>query len=92
MSTPTETTPPPREVSWSTIAFWSLLVVALASAPSLLTAVAWALHQPWLTLPLLLIVAVARWKPAHTKRALLVGAALAHQTWTQRRQPKTATA
>jgi hypothetical protein len=79
-------------VHWSSIAFWSLVVIALASAPSLLTGVAWALHQPWITLPLLLIVALAKWKPKHASRALLVGAALVHQQWTRRRQSKTATA
>lgn len=92
MSTPTAPVVPPRTTSVSGIALVVLLVAVLGSAPSLLAVPVWMLHQPWITVPALLIVAVSRWRPAHTKRALFAGAALAHQQVTQRRQAKTSTA
>jgi hypothetical protein len=40
--------------------------------------------------PALAVVAAWSWRPKATKRALLTGVLLAHQTWTQRRQTETA--
>jgi hypothetical protein len=76
----------------STIALWVLGVAVLVYTPGLFAAVLTVLQQPWITIPALLFVAAWTWKPKHAKRALLVGAALAHQTWTRRSQSKTATA
>ena len=79
MSTPVSA-PPSRPISVSTIALWVLVVAALGSAPGLLSAVMWMLHQPWITIPALLIVAVARWRP----KALLTAALLGRQYAVQR--------
>lgn len=86
MSTPVSTSPP-REVNLSSIALWVLVVAALGSAPALLSVPVWMLHQPWITIPALLIVAVARWRP----KALLAVGLLARQHFVQR-NAKTKTA
>jgi hypothetical protein len=77
-------------VSPSHVVLLVLAVAVLVTTPGLLSAFGWALSQPWITIPALLLVAAWTWKPKHTKRALLVGAALAHQQVSQRRQTKTA--
>jgi len=87
MSTRIPAAPEPSEVSASTVALWVLFI---GSSPVLLPLAAWMLHQPLIALVLLLLTAAWTWKPKQTKRALLVGAALAHQTWTRRRQTKNA--
>lgn len=94
MSTTTVPTAPAssRRRSPSELTLWVLGVAVLATAPGLLAVAVWALHQPWITVPALVLAAVWHWRPGHTKRALLVGAAIAYQQVTQRRQPKTDTA
>jgi hypothetical protein len=83
-------TPPPtaRRLSASEVALRVLGVAVLASAPWLVTAVAWSLTRWWIALPALIVVAVARWRP----RALLAGVLLAHQQVQRRRGAKTETA
>lgn len=81
MSTPTETTPPPQSVSASTVALIVLVVAALASAPWIVTGAGWLLHQSWFTIPALLLVAVARWRP----KSLLAAVLLARQYFVQRK-------
>jgi hypothetical protein len=79
-------------VSPSRVVLLVLAAAVLVTTPGLLSAFGWALSQPWINIPALLLAAAWTWKPAHTKRALLIGAALAHQHVSQRRQTKTATA
>jgi hypothetical protein len=74
------------------IALSVLAVVVLATTPGLPAFIGWALHQPWITIPALLLAAAWTWRPKATKRVLLTGVLLAHQAWTRRRQAKTATA
>lgn len=89
MSTPVSTPAAPvRKLSLSSIALWVLLVAVLGSAPSLLAVPVWMLHQPWITVPALLIVVIARFNP----KALLTVALLGRQYVVQQRQSKTATA
>lgn len=85
---PTAPTPPPRKLSASSVALWVLLVAVLGSAPSLLAVPVWMLHQPWITVPALLIVVISRFNP----KALLTAALLGRQYVVQQRQSKTATA
>lgn len=89
MSTPVSAPAAPvRKLSVSSVALWVLLVAVLGSAPSLLAVPVWMLHQPWITVPALLIVAVARFNP----KALLAAVLLGRQYVVQQRQAKTATA
>ena len=85
MSTPVPSSS--GQVSASTVALVVLAVAVLGSAPWVVTAVAWLLHQAWITLPALLIVAVTKWRPKFLLAAVLLGRQAVVQ-----RQAKTETA